>query len=206
MLRIAMLSKWHVHAANYAQFIQDQPDAQIACVWDEDPVRGQRWGEEMNVPFLQDLDTLLSRPDVDAVIIDAPTSMHKDLMVRAAKAGKHIFTEKCMCLTTADCDEVIKAVEDAGVIFTISFPQRVRGRSLLVKKYVEEGVLGDVTLLRKPLRPAAGARHAHPEPRRRPMEGRRCAFQRLRHGHLQALRHERSDAPLLLLERKQGGA
>ena len=148
MLRIAMLSKWHVHAVNYAQFIQDQPDAQIACLWDEDPVRGQRWGEEMNVPFLPDLDALLSRPDVDAVIIDAPTSMHRDLMVRAARAGKHIFTEKCMCLTTKDCDEVIRAVEDAGVIFTISFPQRVRGRSLLVKKYVEEGILGDVTLLR----------------------------------------------------------
>ncbi len=148
MLRIAMLSKWHVHADNYAQFIQNQSDAEITCVWDEDPARGLAWGESLKVPFVQDLSALLARPDVDAVIIDSPTSMHKELMVQAAKAGKHIFTEKCMCLTTADCEEVIRAVEDAGVIFTISFPQRARGRSLLVKKLVEEGVLGDVTLLR----------------------------------------------------------
>ena len=148
MLRIAMLSKWHVHAENYAQFIQDQPDAQISCVWDEDAVRGKAWGETLNVPFIPDLDALLARPDVDAVIIDSPTSMHRELMVKAAKAGKHIFTEKCMCLTVADCDEVIRAAEDAGVIFTISFPQRARGRSLFVKKCVEEGTLGDVTMLR----------------------------------------------------------
>ena len=148
MLNIAMLSKWHVHAENYAQFIQDQPDAQISCVWDEDPIRGKAWGETLNVPFIPDLDALLARHDVDAVIIDSPTSMHKELMVKAAKAGKHIFTEKCMCLTAADCDEVIRAAEDAGVIFTISFPQRARGRSLFVKKCVEEGILGDVTMLR----------------------------------------------------------
>ncbi len=148
MLNIAMLSKWHVHAEGYAAFVGEQPDARVACVWDEDPDRGRAWGEALNVPFIPDVNALLARPDVDAVIIDAPTSMHRDLMVRAAKAGKHIFTEKCMCLTAADCDEVIRAVEEAGVIFTISFPQRARGRSLLVKKLVEEGTLGDVTLLR----------------------------------------------------------
>ncbi len=148
MLHVAMLSKWHVHADNYAEFVRAQPDAQITCVWDEDARRGQQWGEQLHVPFIADLDELLSRPDVDAVIIDSPTSMHKDLMVRAAKAGKHIFTEKCMCLTVKDCDEVIRAVEDAGVIFTISFPQRTRGRNLLIKKLVTDGVLGDVTMLR----------------------------------------------------------
>lgn len=148
MLHVAMLSKWHVHADNYAGFIKAQPDAQITCVWDEDAQRGKEWGEQLKVPFIADLDELLSRPDVDAVIIDSPTNMHKDLMVRAAKARKHIFTEKCMCLTVRDCDEVIQAVEKAGVIFTISFPQRTRGRNLLIKKLVEDGVLGDVTMLR----------------------------------------------------------
>ena len=148
MLNIAMLSKWHVHAKHYAQFIRNQPDAQITCVWDENPQRGQAWAEELGVPFIASLDDVLVRPDVDAVVIDAPTNMHKDIMIRAAQAGKHIFTEKCMCLTVQDCDEVIQAVQDAGVIFTISFPQRTKGRFLFVKKCVEDGILGDVTVLR----------------------------------------------------------
>ena len=70
MLNIAMLSKWHVHAGGYAKFIQNQPDAQVTCVWDEDAARGQAWAEELGVPFVADLDALLARDDVDAVAID----------------------------------------------------------------------------------------------------------------------------------------
>ena len=148
MLNVAMISKWHVHAGGYAKFIQDQPDARVSCVWDEDAARGQKWADELGVPFVADLDAVLARPDVDAVAIDTPTNMHRDVMIKAAKAKKHIFTEKCMCLKVADCDEVIKAVEEAGVIFTISFPQRTRGRNIFIKQCIDNGTLGDVTLLR----------------------------------------------------------
>ncbi|MBQ2957801.1 MAG: Gfo/Idh/MocA family oxidoreductase [Clostridia bacterium] len=148
MLKVAMISKWHVHARGYAKFVQDQPDAQITCVWDEDAARGQEWAEELGVPFVADYDELLMRDDVDAVLIDTPTNMHKEVMVKAAKAKKHIFTEKCMCLTVADCDEVIKAVEENGVKFAISYPQRCQGRNLFIKNAIESGALGDVTLLR----------------------------------------------------------
>ena len=148
MLRVAMISKWHVHAAGYAKFVQQQGDACITCVWDEQPERGRAWAEELGVPFVEDYDALLARPDVDAVLIDTPTNMHKEVMIKAAKAHKHIFTEKCMCLNVADCDEVIKAVEEAGVIFTISFPQRCSGRNLFIKQCIEDGTLGDVTVMR----------------------------------------------------------
>ncbi len=148
MLKIAMLSKWHVHAHGYAKFISEQSDAQITCVWDEDAVRGQAWAQELNVPFIEDYDELLARSDVDAVVIDTPTNMHKEIMIKAANAGKHIFTEKCMCLTVADCDEVIEAVERNGVKFTISFPHRCMPRNLFIKEAVDGGKLGDITLLR----------------------------------------------------------
>ena len=148
MLKVAMISRWHVHAKGYAKFIQEQPDAEITCVWDEDAVRGSEWAQELGVPFVADYDELLARDDVDAVLIDTPTNMHKEIMMKAAKAKKHIFTEKCMCLNVADCDEVIKAVEENGVIFTISFPQRCSGRNLFIKNAIESGALGDVTCLR----------------------------------------------------------
>ena len=148
MLKVAMISKWHVHAEGYAKFIREQPDAEITCVWDEDAARGQAWADKLGVPFVADYDELLAREDVDAVLIDTPTNMHKEVMIKAANARKHIFTEKCMCLTVADCDEVIKAVEKNGVKFAISFPQRCSGRNLFIKDAIEKGLLGDVTLLR----------------------------------------------------------
>ena len=118
------------------------------CVWDEIPERGQAWAKELGTAFEPDLDKLLARDDVDAVCIDTPTNMHKDSMIKAAKAGKHIYTEKVMCLNVKDCDEVIKAVEENHVVFTISLPQRAWPKFLFIKQAIESGVMGDVTVLR----------------------------------------------------------
>lgn len=148
MLQVAMLSKWHVHAEEYAGRLGKCDDVKITCVWDEIPERGRQWAKELNVDFVEDLDAILARKDVDAVCIDTPTNMHKDVMVKAARAGKHIYTEKVMCLTVADCDEVIKAVEENNVIFTISLPQRTSPRNLFIKDAIASGTLGEITALR----------------------------------------------------------
>lgn len=148
MLRIAMLSGWHVHAKGYAKFLQEQPDAQITCVWDEDPARGAAWAKELGVDFVAEYDAVLSREDVDAVFIDSPTNLHKELMIKAAQAKKHIFTEKVMAFKVADCDEIIAEIEKAGVKFGISFPHRCMPRNLFVKQAVESGAVGEVTVLR----------------------------------------------------------
>ena len=148
MLHVAMLSKWHVHAAEYAERLSKMEDVQITCVWDEEPARGRAWAEELGADFEENLDALLARPDVDAVCIDTPTNMHKEVMIKAAKAGKHIYTEKVMCLNVADCDEVIRAVEENHVVFTISLPQRTYPRNLFIKEVIDSGILGDITVLR----------------------------------------------------------
>jgi len=148
MLKVAMISKWHVHAAGYAREINSSGDACVSCVWDEIPERGEAWAKELNVPFEKDYDALLKRDDVDAVLFCTPTNMHKELMIKAANAKKHIFTEKVMCLTVADCDEVIKAVEDNGIIFTISFPHRCSSENIFIKNVIESGILGKITLFR----------------------------------------------------------
>lgn len=148
MLRVAMLSGWHVHAKGYANTVNSFPDAKVTVVWDEEPARGQAWAEELKVPFEADLAKCVARDDVDGVVVDAPTSMHPEVMVAAAKAGKHIFTEKVMALTVKGCDRIASAVRKAGVKFCISMPQRCSSTSLFAKKVADEGLIGDVTVLR----------------------------------------------------------
>lgn len=148
MIRFAMISKWHVHAAGYAKFVQQQPDASISCVWDEDAARGQAWADELGVDFVADYDALLARDDVDAILVCTPTNMHKDVMIKAANAGKHIFTEKVLALTTADADEIIAAIEKNGVKFSICYPHRCMPRNLVLKQLVDDGQLGDITVMR----------------------------------------------------------
>ena len=148
MLKVAMLSGWHVHAKGYASTVNSFPDAKVTAVWDEEPARGKAWAEELKVPFEPDLKRCVARDDVDGVVVDAPTSMHPEVMIAAAKAGKHIFTEKVMALTVKGCNRVSAAVRKAGVKFCISMPQRTSATSLFAKRVVDEGLIGDVTVLR----------------------------------------------------------
>lgn len=148
MLNVAMLSKWHVHAAGYARELMAMDDVRVTCIWDEDAERGAEWARELGVAFEPDLDALLRRPDVDAVAVDCPTAMHPEVMIAAARAGKHIFTEKVLALTVRECDEIARAVEESGVKFCISFPQRCWGRNKYIKQLIDEGTLGKVTVLR----------------------------------------------------------
>ncbi|MDO4388470.1 MAG: Gfo/Idh/MocA family oxidoreductase [Eubacteriales bacterium] len=148
MLRFAMISKWHVHAPGYAKFVQQQKDACITCVWDEDAARGKAWAEELGVDFEADYDALLRREDVDAILVCTPTNAHHDVMIKAANAGKHIFTEKVLALTTKEADEIIAAIEKNGVKFSICYPHRCMPRNLVLKQLVDDGLLGDITVMR----------------------------------------------------------
>ena len=143
-----MLSMAHVHAEGYAQQVADNSEAELVCIWDDMPERGKPAAERWKVPYETDLDAVLARDDIDGVVINAPTSQHKDVMVPAAKAGKHIFTEKALSVTLADSTEIAAAVKAAGIKFMISLPSRTRPETLLTKRILDEGLLGDITLMR----------------------------------------------------------
>ena len=148
MLRVAMLSGWHVHAKQYAQEIRAHADADVVVVWDEDAERGRAWAEELAVPFEARLDACVGRADVDAVCVNTPTNRHREAMVAAAEAGKHIFTEKVLATTVADCRAIAEAVERNGVRFCISFPRRAQPEILYAKAAIDSGLLGRPTALR----------------------------------------------------------
>ena len=148
MIKVAMLSKWHVHAGGYANMVKNSGKAEIVAVWDDDTARGEAWAAELGAEFIADLDALLAREDIDAVVCDTPTTAHHDVLIKAARAGKHIFTEKALCPTVKECLEVKEAVEAAGVTFVISYPQRGRPAVQFAKQMIEKDMFGKITLVR----------------------------------------------------------
>lgn len=145
---LAKLSFAHVHAGGYAEQIKNNPDAELVAVWDEEPARGRLEAEKRGVRFYADLEDVLRLPEVRGVVVDAPTNLHPTVLIGAANAGKHIFTEKALTITTREADEVVDAVERAGIKFMISLPSRVRPEILFAKKVLDEGLLGEVTEMR----------------------------------------------------------
>jgi len=148
MVRVALLSRWHPHATGYGKHFASMPNVEIVRVWDEIPERGEEWAKEMGVPFEADLDAVINAPDVDAIVCVAPTSMHKEIFLKAAAAGKHIFTEKVMTAKKSDALEIKKAIDESGVKFCISFPMLTNPAVRFAKKLIEDGTLGRLSYLR----------------------------------------------------------
>jgi predicted dehydrogenase len=148
MLNVAMLSRWHVHADGYAETLKKTGKVNITAVWDENPSEGKKWAEKLGAEFTGDLDALLARKDVDAVVCCTPTTMHREVLIKAANAGKHIFSEKAMATTVEDCVAIADAVKKNGVIFMLSLPHKCRSDVMFIKRCIDNGDFGDITLAR----------------------------------------------------------
>lgn len=144
-LKIAVLGFWHVHAGDYARQTEQHPGTELVAVWDDDLELGRAGAEQFGVPFTKDLDALLANADVDGVIITTATSVHRDLMVRAANAGKHIFTEKLLAPTVVEAAEIIAAADGNGVRLVVSLPRLAHGYTQAICDVIGSGQLGQLT-------------------------------------------------------------
>ena len=148
MIRVAVLSFWHVHGKDYAREAEQHPGTEVVAVWDEVPARGRAEAAQRGVDFHDDLDALLARPDIDGVIVTTPTNIHREVIVAAARAGKHIFTEKLIAATLREAEEIIAAVEQAEVAFVVSLRRIADASTQAIKRIIDTGGLGDLTLVR----------------------------------------------------------
>jgi UDP-N-acetylglucosamine 3-dehydrogenase len=142
-MKIAMVSFAHMHAYSYAEHVKRHAGAEISAVWDEDVNRGSQAAARYGVPFYEDLHELLAS-DVDAVIVCSENARHKDHVVAAARAGKHILCEKPMALEIADAMEMNRVCEENGVILQIAYPVRYSPAIRSARNWIQDGQLGDM--------------------------------------------------------------
>jgi predicted dehydrogenase len=95
-----------------------------------------------------DFHDLLHDPQVQGVIIASPTSTHRDVVIAAADAGKAIFCEKPTALTLSATDEMLAAVERAGVVFQVGFMRRFDRAYADAHAKIESGLIGEPVNIR----------------------------------------------------------
>lgn len=145
-ITLAILGSWHVHTWMYLpQLLKAQGDqVRFAVVWDEEAKRGLETAQKLGVPFEPDLMRALTDYESEAVIVQCSTVRHKEAVLCAAAAGKHIFCEKVLAPSTADCLEIQEAVRRAGVKFMISLDALPYGVYRFAKDLIDRGGLGQV--------------------------------------------------------------
>ena len=99
----------------------------------------RRWGYES---IETDWRKIVERDDVDLIDVCVPNFMHHDVVIAAARAGKIIVCEKPLAMNAAEAEEMVAAVEQAGVANMVSFNYRRVPAIALFKQIIEEGRVG----------------------------------------------------------------
>ncbi len=149
-LRLGILGFAHGHVNIYARRWQAEPELGVALAagWDPDPERLARAAGDFGLRACPSAEAVLDG-GVDAVVIAAETSLHADLVEKAAAAGKAIVLQKPLCLTLAEADRIVAAVEAAGVPFTLAWQMRVDPENLRMRELLGDGSFGAVHTIRR---------------------------------------------------------
>ncbi|MCE7029684.1 Gfo/Idh/MocA family protein [Jiella avicenniae] len=157
-IRVALLSFWHSHAirSDEVRFkgkgiygeVKDHPEVEIVTSWDDDATRGRKGADELGVPFDPDLESVLSREDVDGVVIINETTRHAELAIAAARHKKHIYITKVLSPTFSEAQEVIRACDDAGIVIVTMLSRLSMPWAQKIRDLIADGTIGKLISLR----------------------------------------------------------
>lgn len=150
-MKIGILGFAHGHVGMYCNRWKKEPQLGIEVVagWDHDAARLQKAAADFGVKTFATADELLADKSIADVVIGAETSLHADMVVKAAAAGKAIALQKPMAMTLAEADRMVAAVRKAGVPFTMAWQMRTDPQNLKMKELVESGRFGKVFMVRR---------------------------------------------------------
>ncbi len=136
-----------VHATSISRYV---PTAEIVAL--ADPFMNEeleKWAHGLGISeTTKDTDYIINHKGIDAVLICSPTDTHSDLVVAAAKAGKHIFCEKPVDTDLGRINKTMKVVRECGVKFQIGFNRRFDHNHSALRKRVTDGTIGELQIVK----------------------------------------------------------
>ncbi|WP_141333836.1 MULTISPECIES: Gfo/Idh/MocA family oxidoreductase [unclassified Paenibacillus] len=135
-----------IHAANFRRNV---PHASLVAVVDPNEAVAKQAAESLGIDtYYTDYKEALKSDNIDAVIVVTPTIFHRDIVVAAAEAGKHVFCEKPMAMNANECEDMIAAAKRNKVKLQIGFMRRFNDSFIQAKEEIDSGAIGDVVLVR----------------------------------------------------------
>ena len=163
-----ILGAGKIAESQMAPAIAAAPGHELVAVMRRELDAAQRFADRHGARRAYDsVEALLNDSEVNAVYVATPPHLHAHQTVLAARAGKHVLSEKPMALTTGEARQMIEACRASGVMLTICHYQRLNARHQRIRSLVEEGAIGQVTAARinfsERFPPQPGVWHHRPE-------------------------------------------
>ena len=154
MLKVAVLGAGFM-GGTHARAFAKLPDVQVVGVSSRSAAKAEALAAEVGAQPFADALALATDAQIDAVSVTLPTNLHKEAVIAALEAGKHVFVEKPMALTVDECDAMIAAAQASGRLLMVAHVLRFWPEYVALAGFVQSGALG------KPLS-AVAARLAEP--------------------------------------------
>ena len=109
-----------------------------------DPARHKEFSQKTGIKVVSSYGRVLKDPEIDAVMLATPHSLHMKQIIQAAKAGKHVFVEKPMTLTRKSAEKAVEACKAAGVTLGVGFNRRFQPSFVEMMNRIRAGQIGKV--------------------------------------------------------------
>ncbi|TWS26674.1 Gfo/Idh/MocA family oxidoreductase [Tsukamurella sputi] len=135
-----------------ARAIAAADGAELVAVAGREPDRAAAYAAEVGAPVAYgSYEELLADSGIDAVYVPLPITLHGEWAIRALEAGKHVLCEKPLTLDPDEATAVFDAAERAGRLAIEGFMWRLHPQTLLVRRLLAEGAVGELALVRAAL-------------------------------------------------------
>lgn len=127
------------------------PDLRLVAVSDIGPAfrhKALHMADTYECDVVHDWRHLVTRPDVDIVVVSTPNSFHKDISIEAMLHGKHVVCEKPLAATSGDAAQMLLAAREQGVKLMTNFNHRAHDHNLRAKQIVDQGLIGRPMFIR----------------------------------------------------------
>lgn len=144
-LKVALVGCGRI-SRNHFEAIEKVEGLELSAVCDSVQDRARAAGEEQGVKWFTTYADMLKSADADAVAICTPSGLHAAQGISAAKAGKHVITEKPMAITLEQADGLVQACDDADVRLFVVKQNRLNPSVQLLKRAVDKNRFGRIYL------------------------------------------------------------
>jgi predicted dehydrogenase len=145
MLRIGVLGTARIAERALLRPAHDVPAVTVAAVAARDPSRADAFALQHGIPTAHDsYDDLLADPNIDAVYLPLPNSLHAPWTLRAIEAGKHVLCEKPFAANAAEAAEIVEAADGSGLAVMEAMHYRYHPLVRRMAELVRGGAIGAV--------------------------------------------------------------
>ena len=152
-LGVALVGLGYYSTDLLAPALQQTKNCYLAGIVTGTPSKAEAWKKQYNIPEkniynYSNFDSIATNQDIDVVYVVLPPSLHREYVIRAANAGKHVWCEKPMALTAQECQEMIDACKKNNRALAIGYRLQHEPNTQQWRKIVHEKLLGSVQRVR----------------------------------------------------------